>query len=272
MKIIYSILLLAFCAIVNFANAQQNTDAIPEHKTFTLQSEKVGELRTINVWTPPEYKTGTAALPVLYMPDGGVEEDFPHVANTLDQLIKAKKIEPIILVGIENTQRRKDLTGPTDIEKDKEIAPVVGGAQQFREFINDELVAQINMQYRTTNKKGIIGESLAGLFVTETFLLKPNMFDFYIAFDPSLWWNDKYLVKIAAEKLDNFPSGQKTFWFAGSSEKVIFKTVAQLAAIIKAKNITTLNWKYSPQKNEKHHTIFRSTKEQAIIWTMNNAK
>lgn len=267
MKSIYYILLLSL--LTSFSNAQHN-DPIPEHETFTIQSKEVGELRTINVWTPSGYKSGPDSFPVLYMPDGGIKEDFPHMANTLADLIKAKKIKPIILVGIENTQRRKDLTGQTNIKKDKEIAPVVGGSEQFRAFVSNELFTEINKRYRTTTRKGIIGESLAGLFVTETFFLKPDLFDFYIAFDPSLWWNDKYLLKTADKYLDAFPTAQKAFWFAGSKTKGIFETTGKLADILKAKNIKNLSWEYSPERTEKHNTIFRTTKEKALIWAMNS--
>jgi len=217
MKTIYYNLFLIFLIISNHSNAQQYNDTIPKHETFTIQSTNLQELRTINVWTPLEYETNLDSLPVLYMPDGGIEEDFPHIANTLAELIKNKKIEPIILVGIENTQRRRDLTGITNVEKDKEIAPVVGGSENFRSFISDELFFEINKRYRTTNKKGIIGESLAGLFIIETFFMKPDLFDYYIAFDPSLWWNNKYLIKSAKEHLDKFPKDEKRIWFAGSS-------------------------------------------------------
>ena len=199
MKTIYYNLFLIFLIISNHSNAQQYNDTIPKHETFTIQSTNLQELRTINVWTPLEYETNLDSLPVLYMPDGGIEEDFPHIANTLAELIKNKKIEPIILVGIENTQRRRDLTGITNVEKDKEIAPVVGGSENFRSFISDELFFEINKRYRTTNKKGIIGESLAGLFIIETFFMKPDLFDYYIAFDPSLWWNNKFLIKKASK-------------------------------------------------------------------------
>ncbi len=79
----------------------------------------------------------------------------------------------MILVGIENTQRRRDLTGPTEDEEDKKIAPVVGGSEKFRAFINNELFTEINKRYRTGSEKGIIGESLAGLFVMKTFYTTP---------------------------------------------------------------------------------------------------
>ncbi|MGC4233084.1 MAG: alpha/beta hydrolase-fold protein [Niabella sp.] len=270
MKRLYYIFLIGTIFLANCSNATQPNDPIPEHETFTIQSKQVGELRTINVWTPEKYKSGTDSFTVLYMPDGGIKEDFPHIANTLNHLINAKKIPPVILVGIENTQRRKDLTGPTTVEKDKDIAPVVGGSAQFRAFISDELIPEINNRYRTTSQKGIIGESLAGLFVTETFLLKPQLFDFYIAFDPSLWWSDKYLVKTANEHLGQFPDARKTFWFAGSGAKDISATVKKLSIILKSKNAENIKWQYSNEKKESHKTIFRAAKEKAITWTLNN--
>src|SRR5690606_28173086 len=140
-----------------------------------------------------QYKQTTDSLPTMYMADGGVKEDFPHIANTLAKLIKENKIAPIILVGIENTQRRKDLTPETEVAKDKEIAAVVGGSSKFREFIKEELFLEIEKRYRTTSERSLIGESLSGLFVMETFFLHPDLFTNYIAFDPSLWWNNHYL-------------------------------------------------------------------------------
>ena len=126
-----------FVSLLSCSNNQQPNDPIPAHETFTIDSKYVNEKRVINVWFPDEYKNSTDSLPVLYMPDGGINEDFPHIANTLSDLIKAKKIKPIILVGIENTQRRRDLTPPTSVAKDKEIAPVVGGSAAFRNFIQN---------------------------------------------------------------------------------------------------------------------------------------
>lgn len=204
MKFIYFNVLLSIL-FLGCSNTLLKKDPIPVHDEFKIESIQVGETRNINVWTPPEYKTNTAPLPVMYMADGGIiEEDFPHVANTLAKLIKAKSIPPMILVGIANTQRRRDLTGSTEIEEDKAIAPIVGGSEKFRAFIKEELFPEINKRYRTTNEKSIIGESLSGLFVVETFFLEPDMFDNYIAFDPSLWWNNHYLVRTEKRSFSEF--------------------------------------------------------------------
>lgn len=270
MKFIYYNLLLLIL-LVGCANSSQEIDPIPTHDEFTIESKHIGETRHINVWTPPEYKTSKDALPVMYMADGGIiDEDFPHIANTLAELIESKSIPPMILVGIANTQRRKDLTGPTEIATDKEIAPIVGGSEKFRAFIKDELFPEINKRYRTTYEKSIIGESLSGLFVVETFFLTPELFDNYIAFDPSLWWNNHDLVRKAKEHLANFPKTEKKIWFAGSSVKDISAYTKDLAKIFKNENLPNLKWKYSDEPKEKHHTIFRATKVKAIKWTFGN--
>jgi uncharacterized protein len=272
MKFIYCNLLFIITTIVSCGISAQVNDPIPEHETFTIQSKKVGEERIINVWMPSNYKTMTDSLPVMYMADGGIKEDFPHIANTLAKLIKENKIKPLILVGIENTQRRRDLTGFTEVAKDKEIAPVVGGSEKFRAFINEELIPEINKRYRTTNEKTIIGESASGLFVMETLLLTPDMFDNYIAFDPSLWWNNHYLVRTAKEHLAKFPSSEKRIWFAGSDAVDISTFTKQLAGILNVENKVNLKWKYVDEPKEKHHTIFRATKEKGIIWTLSKTE
>ena len=270
MKSIFSISTFLLVVTFRIAQAQPSPDPIPPHDSLLIQSSLLGETRTINIWRPPQYAAGDKTFPVLYMLDGGIREDFPHLANTIDTLIQTKQIPPIILVGIENTQRRRDLTGPTTVKKDKKIAPVVGGSEAFRAFLHDELIPEINKRYRTTNTRGIIGESLAGLFVTETFLLQPEMFDIYIAFDPSLWWNNTYLLKTAKQHLAGFPASPKTFWFAGSNTKDIYKNAGKLADALEGQPIPNLRWKYSPEKAEHHNTIFRATKERALIWSWNS--
>ncbi len=256
-------LLLFLTGWITNAHAQ---DSIPDHDSIKITSVQLAEIRTINVWTPPGYAQSTDAYPVMYMPDGGIKEDFPHIANTMADLIRKGSIPPMILVGIENTQRRRDLTGPTEVKKDKKIAPVVGGSEKFRAFIDEELFPVINKLYRTTDAKGIIGESAAGLFIIETFFLQPDMFDYYIAMDPSLWWNDHELVRNAKDYLAKMQSSTKRLWFAGSSEKGISKRTKELAAILESEKPPQIIWKYSDEPGEQHSTIYRATKEKALVW------
>jgi predicted alpha/beta superfamily hydrolase len=222
--------------------------------TFTIDSKILRETRRINVYRPGAAPEGP--LPVLYMPDGGLGEDFLHVAGLVQVSVGNGTMRPFLLVGIENTERRRDMTGPTENEEDKKIAPHVGGSAAFRSFLRDELMPQIKARYRTTQETAIVGESLAGLFVIETFLLEPDLFDTYLAFDPSLWWNNKALVKSAAERLRARPTLSKTLYFASSDEKGIIEDAQRFSEILRQSAPPTLHWHYETMPEEHHSTIY----------------
>jgi predicted alpha/beta superfamily hydrolase len=225
--------------------------------TFTLASTALGEVRRINVYAPPGYaESRDMRLPVLYMPDGGMAEDFLHVAGLIQVSVGNGTMRPFLLVGIENTQRRRDMTGPTDNAEDRKIAARVGGSAAFRAFIRTELMPQVKARYRTTAESAIVGESLAGLFVVETFLREPDLFDTYIAFDPSLWWNDRKLVDGAADLLRARPPSGKTVYLASSGEAGLADVTRQLAGVLEKGAFAGLKWRYEPMPAEKHSTIY----------------
>lgn len=238
--------------------------ALTVGETFTIRSKTLGETRRINVYIPPLYAESTnARRPVLYMPDGGIGEDFLHVAGLLQVSVGNGTMRPFILVGIENTQRRRDLTGPTQSAEDKKIAPQVGGSAAFRLFVRSELMPVINARYRTTKETAIMGESLAGLFVVETFFLEPDLFDTWIAFDPSLWWNNGELVNRAAERLRASGNRQRTLYLASSRDDRgdLTKHLAELLGKSAPANLT---WHYEPMPTETHATIYHAAALQAV--------
>jgi predicted alpha/beta superfamily hydrolase len=237
--------------------AKKDTSPLVIGETFTIDSKILGESRRINVYFPPGYaEVPRTHFPVLYMPDGGMAEDFLHVAGLVQVGVGNGTMRPFLLVGIENTQRRRDLTGPTENAGDKKIAPRVGGAKAFRAFIRQELMPQVKARYRTSKETAIVGESLAGLFVVETFLLEPDLFDTYMAFDPSLWWNDQKLVNDAAGRLRAWPKLDRTLYFATSDEKELAKITQRLATILAKDAPASIHWHYEKMPEEKHSTIF----------------
>lgn len=239
------------------ANDADNVAPLVIGDTFTMDSKTLGEIRRINVYLPPGYKElSTSSYPVLYMPDGGLAEDFLHIAGLVQISVINGTMRPFLLVGIENTERRRDMTGPTNNEEDKTVAPRVGESAAFRNFIRNELMPQIRGRYRTTSETAIVGESLAGLFVVETFFLEPDLFDTYIALDPSLWWNNRYLVTAAAEKLRARPALDKDLYFASSDEKEIAADAQRLAKILAAEAPPSMKWHYETMPGEQHSTIY----------------
>ena len=222
-------------------------------ETFTVESPTLGETRRINVYLPPAY-ADTTRLPVLYMPDGGMAEDFLHVAGLVQVSVGNGTMRPFILVGIENTARRRDMTGPTRRAEDRAIAPAVGGSAAFRRFIRSELMPAVRARYRTTGESAIVGESLAGLFVVETFFLEPDLFDTYIALDPSLWWNGGDLVERAGARMG--ATAGRSLYLASSGEREIAALTARLADALAGGAPAGTVWHYEPMPSESHATIY----------------
>jgi predicted alpha/beta superfamily hydrolase len=263
---LYVLLWFAICAAGLLQAEQQGRKApLVIGDTFTMRSTELNEVRRINVYAPPGYtESSTLRLPVLYMPDGGMQEDFLHLAGLLQISVANGTARPFLLVGIENTERRRDMTGPTTSEEDRKIAPRVGGSAAFRAFIRTELIPEIEKRYRTTRERAIIGESLAGLFVVETLLREPELFDTYIAFDASLWWNNAKLVADAPEMLARQRSGRRTLYLASSSEPELARLTQELAAVLKTGHFPPLEWHYEPMPQEQHSTIYHPAALRAL--------
>ncbi|MGN6185192.1 MAG: alpha/beta hydrolase [Thermoanaerobaculia bacterium] len=251
--------MVLICAASLQAAGAENVAPLSIGETFTVQSEILGEVRRINVYCPPIYTSSPEIrLPVLVMPDGGVAEDFIHVMGLIQVSVGNDTMRPFILVGIENTQRRRDMTGPTENAEDKKIAPRVGGSQAFRSFIRTELMPVIKARYRTTDESAIVGESLAGLFVIETLLTEPDLFDTYIALDPSLWWNDEGLIRDAAKGLRRIAqTGRvRTLYFASSNEPGMIAGAGKLEKALRTSGPVNLKWHYEKMPDESHATIY----------------
>jgi len=256
---------LAACGPAAAQMAQMAPDAMAIGDTFTLTSTVLGETRRINVYNaPPANAAEAQALPVLYMPDGGLQEDFLHIAGLLQISIASGTMRPFMLVGIENTQRRRDMTGPSEDPRDRKIAPVIGGADTFRRFIRNELMPAIKARYRTTGETAIIGESLAGLFVMETLLVAPEMFDTYVAVDPSVWWNHENLLAKGGAQLRTGRHAGKTLFVAASGEPGMPQLAARIGKLFKSAAASGLRFELAAFPEETHRTIYHPAALRAL--------
>lgn len=234
-------------------------------ETFAMDSAALGETRRVNVYAPAGYaESDTLRLPVLYMPDGGLGEDFLHVVGLVQIGALNGTMRPHLLVGIENTERRRDLTGPTSVAADREIAPRVGGSAAFRAFLRDELVPAVDARYRTTGETAIVGESLAGLFVVETLVLEPDLFDTYIAIDPSLWWDGGRLAAEAPARLATTGPLHAVLALAASGEPALGAAAHALYAALAAADLDGLAVRYRHFPEEHHWTVYQPAALEAF--------
>ena len=163
-----------------------------------LESRALGETRTIRVHLPPGYAGGKQRFPVLYLTDA--ETDFAHTATTADYLAQQGRIPPLIVVGVENTDRTRDLTpapGPRPDGSRAAPAPGTGGADRFLAFFRDELVPWVEKEYRVLPYRVLSGHSFGGLFALHALLTQPGLFQAFLAVSPSFPWDDGYVQRAA---------------------------------------------------------------------------
>lgn len=259
----YLLALLALALPFGVWSQPASTDRISEFAelaigdTFLLQSEVLGETRRVNVYAPASYHASdTLRLPVLTMPDGGIGEDFLHIAGLVQISSLNGTMRPHLLVGIENTERRRDLTGPTTVASDRDIAPRVGGSAAFRAFLRDELMPVIEASYRTTGETALVGESLAGLFVVETLLRTPDLFDTYIAIDPSLWWDEERLANEAVKVLTDAVDLDATLYLAASGQPELAALTQRMASALAEAAPAGLTLHHRAWPEEYHWTVY----------------
>jgi predicted alpha/beta superfamily hydrolase len=204
MKRLIAIFLLLLAADSVYAQTDTAFRPLTIGLTTQIHSAFLSEDRRINIYLPIGYNPkDTARYPVIYIPDGGMEEDFLHLAGIVQYNAQpwVHCLAPSIVVGIENTNRQRDFTFPvkdldflkkTRFEK-KDIRQY-GGSGQYISFLENELQPFINSHFKTSRDASIIGESLAGLLVTEIYAKHRNMFNSYIIISPSLWWGNEQLL------------------------------------------------------------------------------
>lgn len=234
-------------------------------RSYLLPSKILGGERRINVYLPPGYTDPGRRFPVLFLLDGGEQEDFQTIAGLARGVAANGFAEQMIVVGMEGVDRRHDLTSPSAVAKERADYPTTGGAAAYRRFLVEELKPWVAGRYRATGRTAIIGESLAGLFIVETLLRAPDSFDDYIAASPSLWWSDQALSREAETDLKTHAFAGQRLWMAIGDEGTTMQEGAdRLVAAMKSVAPKGLTWTYDPRPQERHDTIYQPVALSAL--------
>lgn len=175
--------------------AQDGAEPIVIGERTDIHSETLGEDRSVWIYTPRGYGQTSTQYPVLYLLDG--DAHFHHASGVAQFLAANDRAPEMIVVGIPNTDRTRDLTPPTSVDSVARRQPTAGGADAFLQFLTEELQPWVERTYRTAPYRILVGHSFGGLFATHTLLTRPEAFDAYVSISPSLWWDNERVVRQA---------------------------------------------------------------------------
>lgn len=216
-KLIFSLFL---CGLFSQVIAQHVSDEVVIGKKDSIYSKVLKEGREIWIHVPPQDTSifQRKTYPVVYLLDGSAH--FPAVVSMISQLSSNRLCPEMIIVGITNTNRTRDLT-PTKGDASHPfvnpgMAKVSGGGDNFLQFIEDELMPHIKDNYPTNSFEMLIGHSFGGLLAMHAFQHHPQLFDAYVSIDPSMWWNKQQLLKEI----------QNSKWTAAHKGKMLYLGIA----------------------------------------------
>jgi enterochelin esterase-like enzyme len=171
-------------------------------------SAHLPDKRNLIVYVPPGYnKHPDRTYPVLYLQDGQnlfdprtsfIPGQTWEVREHADAAIRAGEVEPLIIVGIYNTDRR--LAEYTH-ERDSRLGG--GEAAQYGLTLTREILPFIASQYRVRadrDSTGLGGSSLGGLVSLYLGLRYATLFGKLALLSPSVWWNHKSILGYLNER------------------------------------------------------------------------
>ena len=231
----------------------------------TIRSTVYGNDQVLTVRLPRGYsKDPKKTYPVVFSIDGGPEQDFELLAGIAAEAEFSTSFEPFILIGVKTEDRYKQLTPDMTrlpLERLKEnygetIVP--GGADKFRQYLARDVIPWATQRYRT-DRKVVGAASLGGLFVLDTFLGRPEMFDDYIALTPSVWWDDGRIVDEAAQSLARHRPSDRRLYITMGDEGVgnrMGTWLSKLIATLETDAPQGLKWAFVDRSgSEEHRTM-----------------
>ncbi|WP_171033048.1 alpha/beta hydrolase [Qipengyuania marisflavi] len=233
--------------------------------TYTIPSAVLGGERRITVRLPLGYvEQPEMRFPVVYVIDGGPEQDFPHIAGIVQSRDMNYSFGRFILVGVETVNRRAEISPPVRADAladyTESLGATPGGAAEFRRFLAQDVKPWVEQAYRTSGQDAVMGESLAGLFIIETLFEQPDLFDDWIAVSPSLWWDNMKLAIAAPARLRQAAGGKERLYLTLANEGYRHEEgVERMVDALRSDAPDDWQWAYVPLgRSETHGTIYHT--------------
>ncbi len=246
----YRLILVSSLFLIGLTTASSQTPQVASvvHSPHTIKSTAVGEDRTILVRVPTNYERSQTRFPVIYMLDAHPPQNA-MMAGMVEQQVWGDVMSDAIIVGIQNTNRLRDMT-PTP--GDREGA---GGAEKFLRFIETEVVPFVDKNYRTEPFRVIAGHSLAGLFVVYALIERPDAFNGYIAASPNVHWDNNYVIKRAEEAFKKRSEWNKTLFIGLGDEPAYMEGYNAFQQLMKRTKPKNLEYEFRLFTDENHGSV-----------------
>jgi predicted alpha/beta superfamily hydrolase len=228
-------------------------------RAVRVQSEILGESRQILVRVPCGYDNSPQRFPVLFVLDG--EYHFLHVSgivqflSTWGAVPQVGLVPDMIVVGVVNADRGRDLTPAADPDAPHEADGVAGPSARFMRFVKEELIPFVDEKYRTVPFRVLAGHGLAGSFTLHGMLAEPGLFQGYIAVSPALHGKAQVPLATLPQALSNrAPHPAFLFLATGRQDQAALDAIEDLADALRRHAPRSLRWEQREYAETGHGT------------------
>ena len=169
---------------------------IPETEVRTVHSRATGHDYDVYVYRPARIAADTTGrkYPVLYLLDA--QWDFKLLTSIHGGLYFDGYVPDVLIVGITRSGAGERF-GWRAVDYAPVPAPDVpgsGNADRFLAFLKDELMPLVEREYPADpRRRGLMGNSLGGLFAIHAMLAEPTLFAGYVAGSPAVKYGGRAL-------------------------------------------------------------------------------
>lgn len=249
--------LLGFFVTLLISNGfGQNTTPVTVGQSFNMKSTILDEERKVLVALPKGYDKTTQKYPVVYVLDG--EWNFPIVAEAVKVLQDSDRMPPSIVIGVTNSDRNRDFTTKLNGNfKKPDFMKEVGGADNFLDYLEKELVPLVDRTFRAEPYRTLVGHSLGGLFAWHSLASKPQLFQAYVILDASVFWDDGMVVKEVKDFFKQNPNARaRIFWGRDRiPREVWFDQNTELLEFWEKSPPANVKFKFYEMEDETHSTL-----------------
>jgi predicted alpha/beta superfamily hydrolase len=229
---------------------------------ISLHSEILDEDRSLLVYLPESYDSSDFRYPVLFLLDG--DSEFFHTAGIVEFLAGAGRIPEMIIVGVVNTVRSRDLTPESRDTEEVAFWPAVGGADQFLRFFQNELIPFVDESFRTVPYRVIRGQSFGGLLAIYDMMSPSPTFNAYLTSSPVVGWNFDTLIKHAPEFFEDGVPRPLYIAAAGRDFPKNLDSIQRFARVIESRHPDDDRWQFDFYESEGHYSLVHLATYRAL--------
>ncbi|WP_271407369.1 alpha/beta hydrolase-fold protein [Tenacibaculum soleae] len=231
-------ILIILFSTINQVYSQNINQSEAFGNSIILKSDTLQEEREIQIYLPANYQNNSNKYPVLYVLDA--QRYFLNGIAFQQNLTWENIVPEFIIVGINtDSQKRRNL--------------FYKESSKFIEFLNKELIPEIDAKYRTLDERIYFGWEMAAGLGVEIFADNPSLFKGFLLSSPT--HISKERLEMVSKRLKSNPrQNLKLYSVLGTVENWATESMFSLDSIFKVHSKENIQWKYNLSDDENHYT------------------